>query len=149
MKRKKKTIDTFLEISAYLTGFSEVELEGTGLLGEYFQVVMERPRPVEKPIVPTNAELFMAEAADILRGRRNDNRINAEIARRLMPDAAYQGLAKQIITLWYMGSWGNNVVSPASYVQGLIWDIAESHPPGAKQPGYGSWAIPPINVSTK
>jgi hypothetical protein len=46
--------------------------------------------------------------------------------------------------MWYNGNWGQNVVSGQAYIQGLIWDAAEAHPPGAKQPGYGSWAIPPL-----
>jgi hypothetical protein len=30
-------------------------------------------------------------------------------------------------------------------VEGLVWDAIGSHPQGAKQPGYASWALPPRN----
>ena len=63
-----------------------------------------------------------------------------------MPDSLYNGLAKNIITMWYMGNWMNTVISPQSYVQGLIWGVAETHPPGAKQPGYASWSTAPKTV---
>ena len=63
-----------------------------------------------------------------------------------MPDSLYNGLAKNIITMWYMGNWMNTVINPQSYVQGLIWGVAETHPPGAKQPGYASWASAPNTV---
>jgi hypothetical protein len=147
MKKSYNGIKVFLEISSYLTGFSRVELEGTGMLKAYYELVTDTVRPSSAQTHPTNAELFLAESARIIKkGRRNEARINEEIASHLMPNAAYNGLAKQIINLWYNGTWGPNVVSSASYVQGLIWDVAEAHPPGAKQPGYGSWAIPPIKV---
>ena len=38
-------------------------------------------------------------------------------------------------------------IDAPSYVQGLMWEAAETHPPGAKQPGYGSWAEPPIRIT--
>jgi hypothetical protein len=150
MKNKKKEIETFLEISASLTGFNKAELEGTGMQEDYFQIVMDRPRPVSDPSTPTNAELFLAESAQIIKESKGDeSKLNEAIATRLMPDASYNGLAKKIITMWYNSTWGSDVISPASYVQGLIWEAAQAHPPGAKQPGYGSWAIPPIEIPTK
>ena len=36
------------------------------------------------------------------------------------------------------------VVSPAAYTEGLLWRAIGAHPSGAKAPGYGSWAIPPV-----
>ena len=55
--------------------------------------------------------------------------------------------------MWYMGQWAPSVnqatnlaqarnISPNAYVQGLVWNLADTHPPGAKQPGFGSWAKP-------
>jgi hypothetical protein len=26
-----------------------------------------------------------------------------------------------------------------------VWKAIHSHPPGAQQPGFGSWAMPPTN----
>jgi hypothetical protein len=56
--------------------------------------------------------------------------------------------------LWYSGSLFNmaltnqpsNIINAEAYKQGLMWTAGHTHPPGAKQPGYGSWAKPPITV---
>ena len=47
------------------------------------------------------------------------------------------------------GAWANDVtfvVSPQSYTEGLVWKAIHTHPPAAKQPGYGSWALPPVTT---
>jgi hypothetical protein len=36
------------------------------------------------------------------------------------------------------------VVSPDAYTEGLLWRAIGAHPSGAKAPGYGSWADPPV-----
>jgi hypothetical protein len=36
------------------------------------------------------------------------------------------------------------VVSPTAYTEGLLWQAIGAHPAGAKAPGYGSWAEPPV-----
>ena len=38
---------------------------------------------------------------------------------------------------------GTVVVSADAYQAGLAWGLAGAHPQGARQPGYGSWALPP------
>ena len=61
--------------------------------------------------------------------------------------------------VWYSGQWQPALVveeskslqtarniSPEAYIQGLVWAAANTHPPGAKQPGYGSWALPPLST---
>lgn len=133
---------TFLTISTYLTGYSEVELLGTGLLETYFNVFLEK-------FSPETLHYFFAEVDEILLESAGDeDKINAAIAARLIPDSAYDSIAKNIILVWYTGNWGNDVISTQSYQQGLMWDAAEAHPPGAKQPGYGSWASLPIRIPT-
>lgn len=136
----KNGMDTFLAISVHLTGYNEMELLGTGMLEPYFNVVMNKNSV-------NVVEAFLAASADILQRNKGDlKKINAEIASQLMPDACYEGLAQNIITMWYMGNWMNEMVSSQAYIQGLIWNAAETHPPGAKQPGYGSWHNPPITL---
>lgn len=130
--------DTFLGISTHLTGFTEIELLGTGMLETYFNVAMN------KNSVST-VESFLTDAADIMKKYKDDPaNLKAAILADLMPDSVYNGLAKNIITMWYTGNWVNDVISPQSYIQGLIWSTASTHPPGAKQPGYGSWNKAPI-----
>jgi len=134
-------VKVFLEISVYLTGFSKNELLGTGMLDTYYNTVGANNNP---EII----NFFYAEAKRILRNK-DENEINKEIKHSLIPDSAYRSLAKNIITMWYMGNWGENVISAKSYKQGLVWLAAETHPPGAKQPGYASWSDEPIQITCK
>jgi len=119
---------TFLTISTYLTGYNEVELLGTGLLETYFNVFLEKFSPETLDYFFTEVDEILLESAD------DEDKINAAIAARLIPDSAYDGIAKNIILVWYTGNWGSDVISTQSYQQGLMWDAAEAHPPGAKQP---------------
>ncbi len=136
-------VQTFLQISSHLTGFKEVELLGTGMLNTYFQTIEENNNP-------SDVQLFLeASAIIIAEAKENKQYLDNAIATRLIPSSCYNNLAQNIITMWYTGTWNNSVISPQTYVQGLIWDVAEAHPPGAKQPGYGSWSIPPLNIFTK
>lgn len=138
----------FLAISARLTGFEAVELEGTGMTRTYFDTLSNNT-------APDVLALFFEEAATIL-ALKDEDAIDAAIRSRLMPDSSYDATAKVIILMWYTGEWYSGIGASAnvastqidgpSYVQGLMWEAAETHPPGAKQPGYGSWAEPPIRI---
>lgn len=142
--------ELFLEISALLTGFNKTELQGTGMVAAYYNSVANVPQipnysDGDKANNTANVGFFFAEVREILERSKSDpDKIADAIASRLMPASAYSGLAQSIILLWYTGSWGGNVVAAQSYIQGLMWDVAEAHPPGAKQPGFGSWSIPPL-----
>ncbi len=80
--------------------------------------------------------------------------------KRIMSDGLLGPLARNIISLWYLGIWNElpwywwlqhgigatnetRVVSSEAYKEGLLWRAMGAHPPGAKQPGYGSWSLPP------
>jgi hypothetical protein len=69
-------------------------------------------------------------------------------------------VARAVIKLWYAGMWFGlppewtdsfgaqtaseaSTVTAASYQEGLLWRAIGANPPGAKAPGYGSWAQPP------
>jgi hypothetical protein len=127
--------DLFLKISVALTGFNEAELEGTGMVDTYYQTILENN-------TPDVITYFFRTVETILQGRNSDE--EKAIENQLMPASAFNGLAQNIITMWYLGNWGQNVISGKAYTQGLVWDAAQTHPPGAKQPGYGSWSMPPL-----
>ncbi len=140
----------FLSISVWLTGYDEVQLQGTGMQETYFATITQES-------TAENLQLFLAEAAFILAsGEGDEAKTNALIADRLMPSSSYDNLAQNIIYMWYSGQWEPTVsasnanlqevrnISPNAYIQGLMWDAAQTHPPGAKQPGYGSWATLPL-----
>ena len=127
--------DLFLKISVALTGFNEAELEGTGMVDTYYQTILENNT--------TDVITYFFRAVEtIFEGSNSDEEKAIETV--LMPATAFNGLAQNIITMWYLGNWGQNVVSGKAYTQGLVWDAAETHPPGAKQPGYGTWSMPPL-----
>lgn len=144
---------SFLEISVYLTGFTKIELISTGMLETYFFTIMKEQDQ-------DNARLFFKKAAQIVQLKKLVA-IEKAITAELMPalgaeeikykDQPYEGLARRIILLWYEATWtpvgdgqsGSYIVSSEAYTRGLVWQAAETHPPGARQPGYYSWSKPP------
>ena len=138
----------FLDISVKLTGFSESELTGTGMLDTYYNTLLQNT--VEEDI-----RYFFQHVKSILKApKQTQAGIEEAISTQLIPNSEYGALAKNIIMLWYTGNLfnmsitaqPNQVVNAESYIQGLMWTAGHTHPPGAKQPGYGSWANPPITV---
>jgi hypothetical protein len=137
-------LNLFLNLSTYLTGFNEVELQGTGMVQIYYDFVQKKAQQ-------ETLAYFYEAVEGIFQPYKTEEQINAAIAAQLIPDSAYNGLAKKIIAMWYEGNWNEDVatfntevISAESYIQGLMWDAAETHPPGAKQPGFGSWAQLPF-----
>jgi hypothetical protein len=142
--------ELFIYISVYLTGFERVELEGTGLVEEYFRTICQETSN------ETRRYFFDELDSMVLQAQGQEEKMLALIASNLMPTSSYQGLAKNIIYMWYTGQWAPTVNNPDAnlqqvrnisgnaYQQGLMWLAAQTHPPGAKQPGYGSWAHMPL-----
>lgn len=141
----------FLRISSCLTGFGVTELEATGMAEKYLSVVVQ-----ETP-ADTLAQFFKQSEAILQAGEGNPDAIAPLIAANLFPPSCFGGLAQNIVFMWYSGQWQPAVesakslqtaqnISPDAYVQGLVWTAADTHPPGAKQPGYGSWAMPPLPI---
>ena len=146
MGKKKKGVTTvpmnlesvFLKFSAFLTGFSELELQGTGLLNKYFLLVKK--------------EVGVREMKKLLR--------RFEATSEPAPDQSERLLSiwwvRSIVKMWYLGSWYPNpeespygsVIGPVAYQEGLVWKTIEAHPPAAKQPGYGTWSMPPLNPTS-
>jgi hypothetical protein len=142
--------ELFLTLSAALTGFDRAELQGTGMVDTYFGTV---PSIVGEEAF---AELLTAWH-EVLDGRGSQER---GIEKKILADPFVGPVAISLTYLWYTGSWqqlpwawrneyGANVldtsrvVSGEAYVEGLVWKAMQTHPQGAKQPGFGSWAIKP------
>jgi hypothetical protein len=147
-------LQSFLELSSTLTGFTEFQLTGTG-----------------------QAEAFLATAREVVGGgpvdellRRYDRisgdaggdveRLHRSLRADILSDELLGPIARNLIKLWFVGTWyqlptawrdafGTSerdvtfVVSPASYTEGLLWPALGANPPGAKGPGYATWADPP------
>jgi hypothetical protein len=101
------------------------------------------PPPVRAGLAHTWTEI-QAQA------RGNAKKIETLVGEAVFGNADFTGPAKSLVQMWLLGVWVNPqnafdqmTVSPAAYRQGLVWAVAGTHPQGAKQPGFGTWADPP------
>jgi len=142
--------EAFLSLSVYLTGFDRIDLLGTGMLEEYYARVTSA---LDKDDLQSlwSVALQLEGAA---KRRKNEGHLDEEIKRLVMDDARLGLIAKCIIKLWYRGDWpdsaarfGAAYTSSQSYQEGLLWKAMSTHASGAKQPGFGSWSLPPTNSS--
>jgi hypothetical protein len=142
----------FLDLSARLTAFTAFELQGTGQVGPYLDTVE----------AATGQDVLdeLLAAHQRLPARQGGSAGDAPLRREILADAKLGPIARNIIKLWYIGTWYElpsawrelfgtreqdytHVVSPAAYTEGLLWPTIGANPNGAKAPGYGSWAQPP------
>jgi hypothetical protein len=152
---------TFLKFSEEVTGYSSLDLEGTGLVDVYQAVV-------EGAIGDTLGAQFYALAAEVVSPVDPVQRENGMRA-QVLPSAIFWPVVSNLISLWYLGSWtilpdswfvatgrtkpgvGETGSSglPSSqatqaYIEQLSYRTAGAHTPGARPTGYGSWSIPPV-----
>jgi len=137
----------FLAFSSEVTAFSVFDLQGTGQAESYRSTVI---RVVGEE---TLAELLDTYARTAHRPRTLDADIFSN--EKLGP------IARNIIKLWYVGVWytlppewvdrfgalendGTFTASSDAYPEGLLWRAIGANPPGARAPGYGSWAHAPV-----
>lgn len=133
--------DRFIVLSARLTGFGRVTLLGTGMTAEYLAAL---DAVVGAPLV--------------------DEMLASEDAGALLQDPRLGPVARNLILLWYCGTWTalpedwraahgtspldvTRVESAESYQAGLQWVVAGAHPAGARQQGFGAWAVAPEGVA--
>ena len=145
------SLESFLSLSASLTGFDRVDLLGTGLAQEYYEQVVSA--------IGESISQKLWAIAQSLSERANNDR-EAAIRQNLLASPEFGPIARNIIQLWYLGAWNGlpqawrdrygvnpqdvtHITSTAAYQQGLIWKTMSSHPDGARQPGFGSWSLKP------
>lgn len=133
--------DVFMAISESLTGFSVNELQSTGLVETYYTHILHQIESV------TFTE-FLNISKDILENSTTQNQLNNAISSDILANPATQDIANSIITLWYLGTWEGAYVNDLSYKEGLVWNVMQAHPPGAKQPGFKSWGVKPVNSNS-
>jgi hypothetical protein len=141
--------DLFLDLSALLTGFSRVQLLGTGVADEYLQAL-------EATLPEDVLDTLLVSYERLPAGDQREGALASEI----LGDSKLGPVARNLILLWYCGSWTalpkdwretygaspldtDRVISAASYVAGLQWAAAGAHPIGARQQGFGAWALAP------
>jgi hypothetical protein len=153
-RTRASQLDQFLTLSATLTGFSTVELWGTGMVSTYYALV---PSIVGEAIF---GDLLTRWHDIVVRGAGRPRYVDRLVGAEMLDDPALGPVARNLGTLWYTGMWYQlpgawrnlhgasaldltHVVSPRAYEEGLVWKAILTHPPAAKQPGFASWAMAP------
>ncbi|GAA3194806.1 hypothetical protein ACFO1B_03280 [Dactylosporangium siamense] len=143
-------LEDFLALSVDLTAFAETDLRGTGLSEQY----LEKVRAACGDAVV--ADLLAAHRA----ARADPEGFDRALRHQVLSDDRLGPVARAVIKLWFAGMWYGlppewtdrfgaqaaaeaSAVTAASYQEGLLWRAIGANPPGAKAPGYGSWAEPP------
>ncbi|MDB5347062.1 MAG: hypothetical protein JWP89_5439 [Schlesneria sp.] len=133
----------FLEFSAAITGYSQFQLQGTGQAELYFSTLIE--------VVGAGV---VSEMLGVYRDIASHEYLDEMLKQHIFADARWGPIARNVIKLWYVGTWYQldkfpnavdfkRIVSPIAYTEGLLWRTIGANPSGAKAPGYGSWANPP------
>ncbi|WP_405404186.1 hypothetical protein [Paracoccus sp. Ld10] len=142
----------FLDLSAALTGFSLHELRGTGQGELYFATA--RDMAGAAAVADMLAAFAACDTGD------THEAMDRHLRFCILSHARFGPLSRNLIKMWYVGTWhclprdwheafgGNSadhdqVPSPTSYTEGLLWPAIGANPPGAKPFGYGMWANPP------
>lgn len=144
-------VKVFLGLSAELTGFSEFDLQGTGETASYLDAAIAA---VGEPVLD---DLLSAHSA--VDGSPEER--TTQLRQQILGDPKLGPVARNIIKMWFSGVWNqlpaawvsrygiasqpnaSYAVRPSSYAEGLLWKTIGANPPGARAPGYGSWAEPP------
>jgi hypothetical protein len=135
-------IDMFCRLSVYLTGYSRVEITGTGMLSTYFNAVS---KSIDKHIFCKLLRKFQGLADN---DEENTISFEQKFYELIFFHETYGSIVKGIIKLWFTGIWTNcdgteQVVSCEGYIEAFVWKDFEAHPMGGKPGGFGSWGIPP------
>ena len=142
-------LDTFYKLSAALTGFEEIDLLGTGVGQEYLDELLRSAGEEHVKALLAAAKKAGDSTAELQKTIWND------------ADERFGPLARNIVLLWYLGSWyplseswhkqyrpgfdavPEHVVSATAYQEALWAPAVGAHPRGAKPPGFGSWGKAP------
>jgi hypothetical protein len=147
-------LDDFLALSVDLTAFGQVDLLGTGLAHEYY----EKVRTACGDDIVTD---LLAAYREARAGADDAAGLDRSLRHLIFSDERLGPVARNVIKLWFAGTWyglppewtdsfgaraagQTSTVTAASYQEGLLWPAIGANPPGAKAPGYGSWARPPV-----
>lgn len=147
-----RRLDELVGLSVALTGFDRLDLIGTGVAAEYLDTL-------DRIVSPATVDALLKAYA----GLPADDPDGAALSGRILEDALLGPLARNVIVLWYTGTWTPlpadwpapgarspldvaGVVSPAAYLSGLQWRTVGAHPAGALPTGFASWASPPLGV---
>jgi len=150
------SMESFLEFSVVLTGFSRFHLQGTGQASLYFDTIRDI---IGEDMFGEVLQTF--HNLNIQAKNSNDESILTKGLRLDILGSEKLGpITRNIIKLWYMSTWYELpqewrdvfgvkekdtlfIPSPQAYPEGLLWPTIGVNPPGAKGPGYGTWSARP------
>ncbi|MEV7007470.1 hypothetical protein [Streptosporangium sp. NPDC051022] len=136
------SLDTFVELSARLTGFDESELRATEMAPGYHATVTDE---IDESQYERLVETLLKFGGDPLAADDQD----------------VLDFARAVTYLWYVGTWprlpeaahaaigrpGRRnaafTVSARGYAEGLVWKCFHGNAPGTAAPGFASWSDPP------
>lgn len=147
-------LQAFVALSAEITGFTTIDLHGTGQADAYRSTLAE-----------TVGEDVLVELLEVWERVRDEAQGDSSSTQRLLrreifSDPKLGPVARNVVKLWYVGIWYELppawidafgalekdytfTVSPSAYTNGMMWTAIGGNPPGARGPGYASWAGPP------
>jgi hypothetical protein len=150
---------SFLLICSEITGYSGFELESTGLVDTYHQLLSEI-------LGPKLIREFAQSVDEVLVTQSGTPDREAAVDRVLRPPSRFWPVISALVSLWYLGTWNQlpeswyagvglalpgekdagrtHVPSELSYIEQLSYKTADAHPPGAKPTGFGSWGWKPV-----
>jgi hypothetical protein len=149
--------ERFLAMSVILTGYGRLQLSGTGLTTAYLRVI-------DSALPGGVLDDLLGMFGRVLAGSRSsDADLAANVASVILDDLRLGPVARNVILLWYCGTWHAlsdawhgaygaprrdtaGVVPAQAYKGGLQWAVAGAHPAGARQQGFGAWSAPPETV---
>lgn len=131
----------FVTISESLTGFTLNELQSTGLAEVYYRYILHH-------IEVATFTKFLDVSKNIIENSLTQEQLTYAISAEILSKPSTLGIAQSVITLWYLGTWEGAYVNDLSYKEGLVWNVMHAHPPGAKQPGFKSWSVKPVNSNS-
>lgn len=142
-------LESFIALSAFLTGFDEARLWGTSLVEEHLNVL-------DDVLTARVVDELLGAFQRLPAGDQHAKAVEAIV----LGDPKLGPIARNLIVLWYCGTWTQmpmewriaygaspldttRTTSGAAYRGGLQWVAAGGHPPGASHQGFGSWALEP------
>lgn len=145
----------FVALSVILTGFDDAELWGTGMVDVYLDWI----RRIIGDARLGDLLSVSRTAIDAANGQQAT--LDRLVRLDVLEDDMLGPVARNLIVLWYLGQWNQLpgdwrdaygasaldvtcMVSADAYAEGLVWKAIHTHPQGAKQPGFGSWSLPPV-----
>ena len=158
---EKRTL--FLDFCSEITGYSPLELETTGLVDLYQELL-------EKILGARLSDFYvvaqsMVDASDDSYPTDADPGKAKKLVSLLTSSTLFWPVAQALIRLWYLGYWTQlpnewyaqaglplpgptdagrtHTPSSLAYIEQLSYRTADAHPPGAKPTGFGSWSWKP------